>query len=122
ETWQINPEATIAILVKSRSHLHNILPVLKQAGLHYQAIDIEPLAHCSIIQDLFALTRALTHLADRTAWLAILRAPCCGLPLTDLHILANHHRDPLTPLWANLEQFEQLALSKDGMQRLRRIV
>lgn len=122
QTWQNNPKASIAILVKSRSHLYDILPVLRSAGLNYQAIDIEPLSQCTIIQDLFALTRALTHLADRTAWLAILRAPWCGLKLVDIHVLANHNKDTFSPLWASLKQFEQLNISKDALERLKRIV
>src|SRR3990167_1341896 len=70
---------SIAILVRSRSNLLALLPALKQANITYQAVDIEPLASRQIIQDLFSLTCALLHPVDRIAWLALLRAPWCGL-------------------------------------------
>ncbi len=79
-----NPEGKIAILVRSRTPLAHIAPRLKQAGHKFQAVEIEPLAERPVVQDLLALTRALTHLADRAAWLALLRAPWCGLTLADL--------------------------------------
>ncbi len=76
-----------AILVRNRSHLDHIVPALKAAGLRFRAVEIEQLGEKQVVQDLYALTRALTHLADRVAWLAILRAPWCGLGLDELSAL-----------------------------------
>ncbi|MGQ0577702.1 MAG: UvrD-helicase domain-containing protein [Betaproteobacteria bacterium] len=73
-----------AILVRNRSHLDAIVPTLKDAGIRFRAVEIEQLGEKQVVQDLYALTRALTHLADRVAWLAILRAPWCGLTLDEL--------------------------------------
>jgi len=86
---QDDPDARIAILVRNREHASHITPVLKDAGLPYRAVELEPLQDHSVIQDLMALTRALWHPGDRTAWLAILRAPWCGLGLVDLEAVAN---------------------------------
>jgi ATP-dependent helicase/nuclease subunit A len=79
-----NARGKAAILIRNRSHLEAIVPALKEAGLRFRAVEIEQLGEKQVVQDLFALTRALTHLADRVAWLAILRAPWCGLDLNDL--------------------------------------
>lgn len=79
---------SVAILVRSRGHLMEIVPALNEAGMAFRAIDIEPLGHRPVVQDLYALTRALVHPADRLAWLAVLRAPWCGLTLAELHALA----------------------------------
>jgi len=81
-------EGTCAILVRNRVHLDAIVPALKAAGVRYRAIEIERLGERQVVQDVHALARALTHLGDRVAWLAILRAPWCGLTLEDLHTLA----------------------------------
>jgi ATP-dependent helicase/nuclease subunit A len=79
----------IAVLVRNRSHLGRIVDALKQpVPIPFRAVDIEPLAERPEILDLLALTRALLHPADRTAWLALLRSPWCGLALADLHRLA----------------------------------
>lgn len=82
------PDQSIAILVRSRSHLSHIVPALKAANIGFQAIDIDLLADRPVVQDLHALTRALVHPADRVAWLAVLRAPWCGLSLADLEAVA----------------------------------
>lgn len=78
---------TVAILVRGRAHLDRIVPALKQANVRFRAVDIEPLRRRPVIQDLMAIARALSHLGDRVAWLALLRAPWCALTMADLHAL-----------------------------------
>jgi len=83
ELCRANP-GKAAILVRNRTHLDAIVPALKDAGIRFRAVEIEKLGEKQVVQDLYALTRALTHPADRIAWLAILRAPWCGLSLAEL--------------------------------------
>jgi ATP-dependent helicase/nuclease subunit A len=96
-----------AILVRNRSHLDQIVEALKGAGLRYRAVEIEQLGEKQVVQDLYALTRALTHLADRVAWLAILRAPWCGLTLEELAALFETHRD--RTVWEVIQDAPRLA-------------
>lgn len=84
-----NPLSTIAILVRNRAHLYKIIPRIREMKLRFRAIEIEKLDCQPVIQDLLVLTRALTHLADKLAWLAVLRAPWCGLILSDLHAIVS---------------------------------
>jgi ATP-dependent exoDNAse (exonuclease V) beta subunit len=114
------PDASIAVLVRAREHLAAIQPALRQAGLSYRAVDIEPLAHVPVVQDLHALTRALLHLGDRVAWLAILRAPWCGLTLADLHALT-HGQDEQAVWESIVEERGRARLSEDGRRRLSRL-
>ncbi len=116
---QDKPHESIAILVRARSDLKNIIPALKKASLTYRAIKIDPLGARVVIQDLMALTRALTHPADRVAWLAVLRAPWCGLSLSDLWLLAG--KFPQHTLVETLTAQLKL-LSDDGQQRLARVL
>ena len=111
-----DPKHRVAILVRARSHLAAIMPALKAIGLRPQAIDVEALGERPVIQDLRALTRALLHPADRLAWLALLRAPWCGLTLADLEALAGGDRHAAIP--DLLASDERLAtLSADGQVR-----
>lgn len=85
-----DPGASIAILVRNRSHFVDIIPALRQAGIHWQATDIDRLASVPVVQDLHSLMRALLNPADRLAWLAMLRAPWCGLDGKALFSIARH--------------------------------
>ncbi|HWI38557.1 MAG TPA: 3'-5' exonuclease, partial [Burkholderiales bacterium] len=85
-------QGTKALLVRNRSALADIVPALKGAGIRYRAIEIEPLGEKQVVQDLYALTRALLHLGDRIAWLSILRAPWLALSLDKLLEVAGGDR------------------------------
>ena len=111
-------KATVAVLVRTRSHLAEIVPQLKAAGIAFRAIEIEGLAHRPVVQDLLALTRAFSHPADRTAWLSVLRAPWCGLTLADLSTLVEGGEGTVHELMHDAARIG--ALSADGRDRLER--
>jgi len=111
---------SIALLVRSRTHLKQIIPALRKHNIPYRAIDIDPLTTRPLIQDLLALTKALLHPANRIAWLSILHAPWCGLRLNDLLVLSQHgkHETIVDRLYCFSTITE---LSDDAKHRLSRI-
>ncbi|RYY75572.1 MAG: DNA helicase UvrD [Gammaproteobacteria bacterium] len=123
-----NPEETVALLARSRTHLQHIFPAMSRLGLSWQATEIDSLAQRMAITDLTSLTRALLNPADRIAWLAILRAPWCGLDLKDLHAIANTNLGEHNPkekerefplLWQQIVAFEKISsLSTHGKKML----
>jgi ATP-dependent exoDNAse (exonuclease V) beta subunit len=114
-------QTSIAILVRSRSHLQTIMPELKKANISFQAVEIEQLVFSEAVLDLLALTKALSHPADRIAWLAILRAPWCGLSLNDLYFLVNHNlQKNIFEILTKVDEVKNL--SEEGRQRIARIV
>jgi ATP-dependent exoDNAse (exonuclease V) beta subunit len=125
-----DPDGTIALLVRARTQLARIVPVLKEAGIAFRAIETEALQERPVVRDLHALARAMVHPADRTAWLAILRAPWCGLSLRDLEILASdgpqvkpEDRDAFDRTLLQLMQdaARVARMSEDGQVRLARL-
>ncbi len=116
-----DPDGTIAVLVRSRSHLFAIVSALRRAGEKFQAVEIDALGERPVVQDLLALTRALLHPADRIAWLAILRAPWCGLTLADLDTLVGG--DLSSAIWDLICDHERVSgLSADGQSRVERVL
>ncbi len=113
-----DPQASIAVLVRSRGHLAEIAPALRAAGIDCRAVEIESLSERPVIEDLRALTWALLHPMDRVAWLAVLRAPWCGLRLADLLALSGG-LPPHEPVLSAMRDPQRLArLSEDGRARL----
>lgn len=113
-----NTGAAVAVLVRARTHLIETARTLRRRGIRFRAIEIDSLGERPAVLDTLALTRALLHLGDRPAWLAILRAPWCGLTLADLHALAGG--DLKATVW-DLIRRPDLALSPDGVARLERL-
>jgi ATP-dependent exoDNAse (exonuclease V) beta subunit len=125
-----DPSQSVAILVRSRNHASEILTQLdrlkaENARFRYQAIDFNPLADAPLIQDLVSLTLALIQPADRLAWLALLRAPYCGLDLADLDELVGGNAEGiiLDALAGSRERDNQkpMNLGPGGRKRLHRI-
>src|ERR1700752_1107802 len=111
-----DPDQSIAVLVQNRKHLEGLRERLRARGLAVHAVEIDSLGEQSIAQDLAGLTRALLHLDDRIAWLAVLRAPWCGLTFADLEALCAD--DHASAIWDLLRQPTRLArLSADGQER-----
>lgn len=128
QTRRDYPTGMIAILVRNRGHLSEIVQQIKAVGLRFRAIDIELLHHKPVVQDLLTLTRALINPADRLAWFALLRAPWCGLLLMDIAALAgieqkrNDH-DVMTKetiMWELMcDESRWHGISTDAMMRVR---
>ena len=112
-------EQRIAILVRNRSHLLQIIKRLRDESIRFQAVDIDALINRPVVQDLLALTRALLHPADRISWLSVLRAPFCGLTLLDLHRLCAEDKLQTLPDLLH-DESRRASLSEDGQKRLRR--
>lgn len=121
EVKTIDPQGSIALLVRSRHHLEHLLPGLREAKISYEGIQLERLTDRPIVQDLMVLTRALLHLGDRIAWLAVLRMPSVQLSLEDLFLIANY--EPALPIWHTLQLYWTIPeLSETAKNKLAMLV
>jgi ATP-dependent helicase/nuclease subunit A len=112
---------SIAVLVRSRTALPPLLAELRRRGIAYRGVELESLGERAAVRDVLALARALLHPGDRTAWLAVLRAPWCGLTLADLHALVTGDEHGL--LLSLCQDPARLpSLSADGRHRLARVM
>jgi ATP-dependent exoDNAse (exonuclease V) beta subunit len=115
-----DPAATVAILVAARTHATPIMMALEARGVDAIGVDLIPLQDLSIIRDLVALLQALHHLGDRTAWLAVLRAPWCGLSLKSLTTLSQ--RGDKLVVWEAISDPQRLKhIAADELKRLARV-
>lgn len=118
DTLNANPDDDMAVLVRGRTQLPQLLAELRSAGISYQAVEIDRLTDLPEIIDVLALTRAAAHQGDRIAWLGLLRAPWIGLQWSDLHALVRN--DTSSTVWELLQSEERLrALSEYGRQAIK---
>ena len=101
-----DPCAAIAVLVAARSHAERIMSMLHERAVDVIGIDLVPLREVPVVRDLVALTRALYHLGDRTAWLAVLRSPWCGTSFASLTRLSRRNDTKL--VWESLRDASRL--------------
>ena len=116
---------SIAVLARARKHLASITSELSrdygQGPIPFRAVQIDTLDERIEVLDALALTRALLHPADRTAWLAVQRAPWCGLSLADLLLLTGEGPDAdREATMAELVAARANLLSPTGRQLLER--
>lgn len=121
ETLEERAGKTIGILVRSRTHGEEISHALSRTDIKVSRTEFDRRGRYSVVQDLAAVARALAQPADRIAWLALLRAPWCGLTLADLHLLC--HDEPAKTIHELLADPERISrLSADGQARLARVI
>ncbi len=113
----------VAILGRKKSQLTSIATALREAGLPFRAIDLEPLSERPEVQDALALARALQNPEDRLSWLGILRAPWCGLELDALYQLVSADDPKLLhrPILDLIAERMHL-LDADARERLERVL
>ncbi len=116
----VDGEQQTALLLADSAEARTYIDALRALGVRCHSDDVERIAVRPVIRDLHALTRALLHLADRVAWLSVLRAPWCGLTLHDLHRLVADSAG-VTVWELIIDEQRRSQLSEDGQQRLSRI-
>jgi len=116
-----DPTHRVAILVRSRAQAADIFACMQAQDIAYQAIDMDLLGDRPVVRDLLSLCLALRYPHDRLHWLALLRAPWCGLTLDDLHALMTDTRqEPVIDLLRDATRRQ--AVSEDGRSRIDRLL
>jgi ATP-dependent helicase/nuclease subunit A len=115
-----NDMQSIAVLVRKRSDLEDILPALRESGIAFAAVGLDRLTEQPALSDLMSLTHALLQPADRLAWLSTLRAPWCGLNLPDVFAVAANG-DAMAERVTDVAAIDAVeGISADGRSRMRR--
>jgi ATP-dependent exoDNAse (exonuclease V) beta subunit len=113
----------VAILTRSRSHLSELINYIRRfkPALKFNAVEIDALDQHQSIQDILSLSYAMLDLSDRIHWLAILRAPWCGITLNDLVLLFQD--DHSSTVWEIIHNTNKINnISTDGKKRINRLV
>lgn len=87
------PSREIAILTYSRPNIQEIIHELKLENIAIEATKIQEIKERQSFQDILSLTRALYNFNDKVHWIAVLRAPWCGIELKSLTKLFEKNHD-----------------------------
>ncbi len=112
-----HPGDSVAILIRNRSHLREILPALRQHNVAWRASDIDPLSSLGVVSDLLSLTRAIINPMDKLAWMAVVRSPLVGLTVAEMERFIGTR----SHVWAALTS-EKFAGDDDGSALIRRFI
>ncbi|KTD78355.1 UvrD-helicase domain-containing protein [Legionella waltersii] len=111
-----HPEKNIAILVRSRTQLPDIIQALRENNIPYQGTEIDLLSHLTHLRDVWSIAQALLFPGNRLTWLASLHGPYCGLALKDIQWIAEYNTKK--SIYSNLLNLEQInELSEEGRLR-----
>lgn len=120
------PDASIAVLARTRNDLEFIIAELRSASIGHRAVDIHKLGRQQATIDLTVLTRSIAHLADRGAWIGLLRSPVVGLSIGELETLVKGERGLVRPndLIIDLIQSESVLnqLSVESQSRVKKLL
>lgn len=108
---------SIAVLVRSRNHLEQIITALRHYDIPWSSTDIDRMGAEQIAEDLLSLSKALLNPFDKLSWLSVLRAPWLGLTISDL-LLISQQADKQS-IWSVISNpAKTILLSEDAKNRL----
>ena len=81
---------SIAVLVRSRNHLHDLSAIFDKYNISYIQEDIIPLTKIQAAIDIAHLHLALANFSNKISWLSLLSSPLCGLKYQSIHLLASN--------------------------------
>jgi ATP-dependent helicase/nuclease subunit A len=112
------PGWRIAVLVQKRTLAPPVLTQLARVGVPALGVDLASLAERQVVRDLIATGRALLDAGDRSAWLALLHSPACGLSMRELQQLCG---DDLQRPLIEILSARTPGMEEDSQRRLQRI-
>lgn len=115
---EAGPDKTLAVLVRNKKHIGDLVPLLNEKGIKFSAQGIDPIRDNPCVADVLGLIRALWHEGDRAAWFTFIRAPFVGLSWEDCLALASRSGSVKGALWDG-DTFARL--TDDGRQRVARV-
>lgn len=117
---QTHPDDDIALLVRSRTQLTEVVQRLRTHDIPFQGVEIDLLSHLPHLRDVWSLTQSLLLPGNRLAWLAFLRSPWCGIDLSDIHRIALFA--PKNSIYYALSKLDEIKeLTEPGRMRVQYI-